>query len=59
MIIPQSNTDGAVMYYPEQYDSLVESICAEWEKDTMLGLETDEVKSLYQRDVNNYIMTIG
>ena len=58
MIIPQSNTDGAVMYYPEQYDSLVESICAEWEKDTMLGLETDEVKSLYQRDVNNYIMTI-
>lgn len=59
MVIPQSNTDGAVMYYPEQYDSLVESICAEWEKDTMLGLETDEVKSLYQRDVNNYIMTIG
>lgn len=59
MIIPQSNTDGAVMYYSEQYDSLVESICAEWEKDTMLGLETDEVKSLYQRDVNNYIMTIG
>lgn len=56
MVIPQSNTDGAIMYYPEQYDSLVESICAEWEKDTMLGLETDIVKSLYQRDVNNYIM---
>lgn len=56
MVIPQSNTDGAVMYYPEEYDFLVESICTQWEKDTMLGLETDNVKSLYQRDVNNYLM---
>ncbi len=58
MVIPQTNTDGAVMYYPEEYDFLVESICTQWEKDTMLGLETDVVKSLYQRDVNNYLITV-
>lgn len=58
VVIPQSNTDGAVIYYPAIYDNLVEAISAQWEKDTMLGLETDIVKSLYQRDVNNYIMTV-
>lgn len=58
LIVPQTNTDGIVIHYDKQYEPLVESLCGVWEKTTMLNLETDIVKSLYQRDVNNYVMTI-
>ena len=58
LIVPQTNTDGIVIFYENKYEILVESICQSWEKTTMLNLETDIVKSLYQRDVNNYIMVI-
>lgn len=58
LVVPQTNTDGIVIFYENKYETLVESICAEWEKTTMLNLETDIVKSLYQRDVNSYIMVI-
>lgn len=58
LVVPQTNTDGIVIFYENKYELLVESICQSWEKTTMLNLETDIVKSLYQRDVNNYLMVI-
>ncbi|MDY0291951.1 MAG: hypothetical protein RBR02_06415 [Desulfuromonadaceae bacterium] len=53
--IIQTNTDGVLLYYPEQYKDLVQYIVTEWEKTTGLVMETDPIKIFFQRDVNNYI----
>lgn len=58
MQIPNSNTDGLVIYYPRKHGDDVEQVCQWWQKLTMLELETDTMSALYQRDCNNYIAVI-
>lgn len=58
MQIPNSNTDGLVIYYPRKYGDDVEQVCQWWQKLTALELETDTMSALYQRDCNNYIAVI-
>lgn len=53
----QSNTDGII--YISHNDEKVDEILNEWQERTRLVMETDEVNYLLQKDVNNYIMTIG
>ena len=52
----QYNTDGIIMKLltKEDYDEYLK-ICNEWSKRTRLNLEHDEIKKIYQKDVNNYI----
>ena len=59
MKIPNSNTDGVVIYYPRQYAVHVDNVCKWWETITMLSLETEPMNSLFQRDCNNYIAVVG
>ena len=49
------NTDGLEMMIPADKVEKYMSICAEWEKITMLQLEHDEYKKMIIGDVNNYI----
>ncbi|QXV72964.1 hypothetical protein [Edwardsiella phage PVN06] len=58
MRIPNTNTDGLVIYYPRQYANHVDNVCEWWQQVTMLELETDKMSALYQRDCNNYIAVI-
>lgn len=50
----QSNTDG-IMFHTYELDKCKE-IIKEWEERTGLEMEQDDVKEVYQKDVNNYIM---
>jgi hypothetical protein len=53
----QSNTDGILVKLPskEYYDEYV-SVCDEWSKRTRLDLEHDVYVTVYQKDVNNYVI---
>ena len=53
--VVSANTDGMVIKCPRARRDEVEALIKKWEKHT--GLETEETvyKSLYSRDVNNYI----
>lgn len=50
----QSNTDG-IMFHTYEIEKCRE-IIKEWEDRTGLIMEEDNVKEVYQKDVNNYIM---
>jgi hypothetical protein len=50
-----ANTDGIVLSIPEGLDAIADQIIAWWEKKTSLEMESTFYKSIYQRDVNNYI----
>lgn len=50
-----ANTDGIVLKYPRVMGSLVESIVAEWERQTNFETEATDYAAIYCRDVNNYI----
>lgn len=59
--IIQSNTDGILIRMPDgqnpdDFYSLVDDICFEWETRTGLKLEFDEYKRVLQKDVNNYVI---
>lgn len=70
--IIQSNTDGVLIKMPadcaatdfipddeirrDVFFSMIDNIAYEWEKRTGLKLEFDEFKTVYQKDVNNYVM---
>lgn len=47
------NTDGLAYAVHESELPLVDSICAEWEKRTRFELETDNIKEMWVKDVNN------
>lgn len=49
------NTDG-LMYSVDKVElPIVEGICEEWEESTDLELETDEIKEVWIKDVNNLL----
>lgn len=53
----QSNTDGLIISLPdtdEAFDQM-DDICFEWESRNNMELEFDEIKSISQKDVNNYV----
>lgn len=52
----QYNTDGIIMKLKNEndYDRYLE-ICDEWSERTRLKLEHDDIKKIYQKDVNNYV----
>lgn len=50
----QSNTDG-ILVIPHNKAKIKEAV-KDWEKRTGLPMDIDIFKSLYQKDVNNYIM---
>jgi DNA polymerase len=59
--IIQSNTDGILIRMPDgqnpdDFFSLIDDICFEWETRTGLKLEFDEYKKVFQKDVNNYVI---
>ena len=51
----QCNTDGITAYVPRQYEFMFYAWKSEWEKLTGLDLEEVEYKSMFIKDVNNYI----
>ena len=51
----QCNTDGITAYVPRQYEFMFHAWKSEWEKLTGLDLEEVEYKSMFIKDVNNYI----
>ena len=55
----QSNTDGIIIRYPAKADERIRDVIHEWERRTRLTMELSEVRSIAQKDVNNYIMEDG
>lgn len=53
----QSNTDGLIISLPDDDESFneMDDICYEWEKRCNMELEFDEILSISQKDVNNYV----
>jgi hypothetical protein len=54
-VLLQTNTDGATLMIKRVNVARYHELCKEWEKLTRLVLEFSEYKSMYIRDVNNYI----
>lgn len=61
--IIQSNTDGVLIRMPDSFGGgpdafydRVDDVAYEWEHRTGMGLEFDEFTSVYQKDVNNYVL---
>lgn len=50
-----ANTDGVVSLLSKDKKELFETICQDWELFTGFGLEDNQYKALYSRDVNNYL----
>lgn len=54
----QTNTDGILIKLHNEKDfETVDDICYEWEKRTRLNLAFDVFHKVYQKDVNNYVLT--
>lgn len=53
--VVSANTDGIEMLVPADREWIANSIIKWWENATGLGMDQEEYKSLYSRDVNNYI----
>lgn len=51
----QSNTDGILVLIKKKDFNLFDSAVKEWEKRTRLSMEYTEFKSIFQKDVNNYV----
>ena len=51
----QINTDGLTVRIKKTHIEWMNNICAEWEKHTGLTLEKVRYKSMFIRDVNNYL----
>lgn len=52
----QSNTDGiALELLTDDAESIIDEICAGWEKDWRFSLEKTVADNLYEKDVNNYV----
>lgn len=55
MNLIQVNTDG-ILIEPTSPRVTIENIVKEWEQRTKFEMDIDEYRSVWQRDVNNYIM---
>ena len=53
----QSNTDGIIVDVTNFDQERVESICHEWERITKMSLSFEPVTEIWQKDVNNYLIT--
>lgn len=53
----QSNTDG-ILIVPNNKD-MIKQIILDWQKRTRINLEIDDCSGIWQKDVNNYIMTFS
>ena len=53
--VVSANTDGIVIKCPRNLEPLMDNVLKQWENDTEFNLEETLYKSLYSRDVNNYI----
>ena len=53
----QSNTDG--ICFQTKNRKVCEEIIHEWEKRTGMQMEIDNIKQIYQKDVNNYIIEMA
>ena len=53
----QSNTDGLIISLPDTDEAFnqMDDVCYEWETRNCMELEFDEIKSISQKDVNNYV----
>ena len=58
----QSNTDGLIVHIPDTDEAFqqLDDICYEWEsrcstEKCEIGLATDQIAEIYQKDVNNYL----
>ena len=55
-ILIQSNTDGiALELLTPDAESIIDEVCAGWEKDWRFSLEKTVADNLYEKDVNNYV----
>ena len=55
----QANTDGLMIGYNPKHESKVNAIVSDWESRTGLNMEYTEIKTITQKDVNNYVMVAG
>ena len=54
--IIQTNTDGIIIKLEKEENiDTMNKVCDEWSNRLNLGLDRDPVKTIYQRDVNNYL----
>ena len=53
--VVSANTDGIILKIPRGLEATADSIVAWWEQRTKLEMEATLYRSVYQRDVNNYI----
>jgi hypothetical protein len=51
----QSNTDGLIVTYDPDYEFDIMDVVSEWEMRTNFAMEVEEIDSIHQKDVNNYI----
>lgn len=54
--IIQGNTDGLLVYCKRDYLDKVAELMREWSNISGINMEREEVKCIWQRDVNNYLM---
>ena len=55
-ILIQSNTDGiALELLTPDAESIIDEVCAGWERDWRFSLEKTVADNLYEKDVNNYV----
>lgn len=57
----QSNTDGLIIEIDDTDEAFyrVDDACAEWESRTGMRLALDQIREIWQKDVNNYIWIDG
>ncbi len=53
--VVSANTDGFVAIVPKEKYNLYDTICFDWELNTNFTLEETRYKTLFSRDVNNYL----
>lgn len=53
--VVSANTDGVVIKCPKHLESTMNAIIQQWEHETQFETEGVRYKSLYSKDVNNYI----
>lgn len=52
----QMNTDGILVYMPNEYMNVLEACMQEWTNISGISMEKDIVDRIWQRDVNNYLL---
>lgn len=55
--IIQTNTDGILVYCPRNKLDILQKLEKEWSDISGINMEEDDVLRIWQRDVNNYLLT--